>query len=420
MQMAGLKSVAGLVAGAFLVSSAMLSPQVHAQGSPPRVVLLIGDGVGASYWTAAASVADELAVERFPVMGLVKTRSSDSKVTDSAAAGTALSTGVRTYDGAIGVDPDSNSVTTVLELAQGSGMATGLVATSSITHATPAAFASHVPDRNMGWEIARQLAEADVDVILGGGRRFFDPNTRPDSVDLHSDVTARYPYVETAAELANLKTNEIHKLFGLFAEDHMPAEPLRSPTLPEMTRAALEVLDHDPDGFFLMVEGSQPDWRGHDNEPLDAVVAEMLDFDRAVAVALEYQGSHPETLIVVVADHETGGLAIQQAGSGRLMTEAAGAIDSTVARLAEISGFADPELAILADSATGSMTRLSSLLRRRAREMGDSSVLVARYTTGGHTAQMVPLFASGPGAEQFGGIQENWRIGELLKAAVGR
>jgi alkaline phosphatase len=353
-------------------------------------------------------------------MGLVKTRSSDSKVTDSAAAGTALSTGVRTYDGAIGVDPDSNSVTTVLELAQGSGMATGLVATSSITHATPAAFASHVPDRNMGWEIARQLAEADVDVILGGGRRFFDPNTRPDSVDLHSDVTARYPYVETAAELANLKTNEIHKLFGLFAEDHMPAEPLRSPTLPEMTRAALEVLDHDPDGFFLMVEGSQPDWRGHDNEPLDAVVAEMLDFDRAVAVALEYQGSHPETLIVVVADHETGGLAIQQAGSGRLMTEAAGAIDSTVARLAEISGFADPELAILADSATGSMTRLSSLLRRRAREMGDSSVLVARYTTGGHTAQMVPLFASGPGAEQFGGIQENWRIGELLKAAVGR
>ena len=409
-----------LLAGAVVVLCAMLSQPAIAQKPPTRVILIIGDGAGASYWTAAAFATDDLAVERFPVMGLINTSSSDSKITDSAASATALSTGVRTYNGAIGMDPDSNSVTTVLEVAQSRGMATGLVATSSITHATPAAFASHVPDRNMAWEIARQLANADVDVILGGGRSFFDPSSRPDSLDLHSGLVARYSYVESAAELAELQTDEIHKLFGLFAEEHMPAEPLRSPTLPEMTRAALEVLDHDPDGFFLMVEGSQPDWRGHDHEPLSAIVAEMLDLDRAIGVALEYQSSHPETLIVVTADHETGGLAIQQAGTRRLLTGAAAAADSTAAQLAEVISVAGRELATLADSTTWYMARLSSRMRRQAREVVDSSALVARYTTGGHTAQMVPLFASGPGAEQFGGIKDNWKIGELLIAVVRR
>ena len=418
--MTRLTSLAVLLAGAVVVSLATLSQQAIAQEPPTRVILIIGDGAGASYWTAAAFATDNLAVEEFPVMGLVDTRASDNKTTDSAAAGTAFSAGVRTYNGAIGVDPDSNSVTTVLEVAQSRGMATGLVATSSVTHATPAAFASHVPDRNMEWEIARQLAGADVDVILGGGRRFFDPNSRPDSLDLLSHIAARYSYIETAVELANLQTNELHKLFGLFTAGEMPAEPQRSPTLPEMTRAALEVLDHDPDGFFLMVEGSQPDWRGHDREPLGAIVAEMLDLDRAIDVALEYQSRRPETLIVVTGDHETGGLAIQQVGSGRLLTRAAAAADSTAAQLVEASSFADRELAMLADSAAGYMARLSRLMRRQARQMGDSSALVARYTTGDHTAQMVPLFASGPGAEQFGGIKDNWKIGELLMAVVRR
>jgi len=299
-------------------------------------------------------------------------------------------------------------------------MATGLVATSSITHATPASFASHVPDRNMEWEIARQLAGADVDVILGGGRRFFDPTGRPDSLDLLSHVAVRYSYIETAAELANLQTEELDKLLGLFTAAHMPAEPLRSPTLPAMTRAALEVLDHDPDGFFLMVEGSQPDWRGHDNEPLDAIVAEMLDLDRAIGVALKYQSRHPETLIVVTADHETGGLAIQQVRSSRLLTGAAAAADSAAAQVAEASSVGTPYLATLADSAALYLARLSGLMRRQARQMGDSLSLVARYTTTGHTSQMVPLFASGPGAERFGGIKGNWMIGQLLMDVVRR
>ncbi len=414
------RSLLALFVCAIFGLGVLLPGQAMAQDAPPRVIFFVGDGAGAAYWTAASLTADRLAVESFPVGGLVETGSSDSKVTDSAAAGTAFSAGIRTYNGAIGVDPDTVSVTTVLEIAQRRGMATGLVATSSITHATPAAFASHVENRNMEFEIARQLAAAEVDVILGGGRRFFSQSVRPDSVDLLSDVQARYPYIGTAAELADLETEGIRRLFGLFADAALPAAAERAPTLPAMTRAALEVLDHDPDGFFLMVEASQPDWRGHDREPLDILVAEMLDLDRAVGVALEYQKKHPETLIVVTGDHETGGLAVQQAWSQQLLTRSAEAADSLLASLADVDEVLKPETAAVADSTSMYLERLSGLLRRQARRTEDSPVMVARYTTGSHTAQMVPLFASGPGAEIFGGIKENWRIGELLRAAVER
>ena len=323
---------------------------------PGKVILFIGDGVGVSYWTLARFASEDLAISEFRVVGLVDTRASDSKITDSAAAATAYASGVRTYNGAIGVDADTTSVPTVLEQVRDRGWATGLVATSSVTHATPASFAAHVPLREMEFEIARQLVESGVDVLLGGGRRWFSPSTRPDWVDLVGSLSRTHTAAMDANQLWSVDLDSTDRLFGLFAEDGMPAAPLRTPGLPDMTRAAIEVLDHDEDGFFLMVEGSQPDWRGHDNEPAQAVTAEMLDFDRAIGVGLDYQRRHPETLIVVVADHETGGLAVHLANDS----------------------------------------------------------LRAAYTTEDHTAQMIPLFASGPSAERFGGIIDNWRVGELL------
>lgn len=365
-----------------------------AQESQPRVILLIGDGAGITYWTAALLAAESLAVQAFPVAGLVDTRASGNKVTDSAASATAYATGVRTYNGAIGVAPDTTVLETVLEMAQKRGMATGLIATSRITHATPASFAAHVPNRLMEWEIGKQILDHDVTVVLGGGAGIYDPARRPDSLDLRSQILQRYTYVETPEELAALNLDTVPSLFGMFAVSHMPRAvrpevslrdttiqiardsamvdsvttladttwvPDRSPTLPEMTAAALVVLDKDPDGFFLMVEGSQPDWRGHGNEPLATVEAEMLDLDGAVGVALEYQERHPETLIVVLADHETGGLALQ--------------FDST-------------------------------------------GTFREAYTTDSHTAEMIPLFAKGPGAVRFGGIIRNDRVGELLIEAV--
>ncbi|HEX7118698.1 MAG TPA: alkaline phosphatase [Longimicrobiales bacterium] len=349
-----------LGAGCAAASSEFVAPAPVASG-PTRLILFIGDGVGASYWTAARFASDALAVESFRVVGLVDTRSASHKVTDSAAGATVYATGVRTYNGAIGVGPDTLPRRTVLEVAEERGLATGLVATSTVTHATPGSFAAHVKSRRMEPEIARQMARQGIEVILGGGRQFFDGSAEGAS-DLLPELTRRYSYIETAEALRSLRGDTVDALLGLFAPSGMDrAIDGRTPTLEEMTRTALEVLDRDPDGFFLMVEGSQPDWRGHANEPLEAVTAEMLDYDRAIGAALEYQARHPETLIVVVADHETGGLAIQG---------------------------------------------------------GESGELVARYTTDYHTAQMIPLFARGPGAERFGGLITNERVGQLLLEAV--
>jgi alkaline phosphatase len=345
-----------------LILAALLlaAPGVPAAGQqpPPRVILFIGDGAGVGAWTAARVSADALAVDVLPVGGLVDTREGSGRITDSAASATALAAGVHTFNGAIGVGPDSQPVHTVVELAEARGMATGLVATSSVTHATPAAFAAHVVSRNQQFEIARQMAGQGIDVVLGGGRRYFDPAVRPDSVDLLGALRQRSTVVESAEALRALALDTVATLVGVFAEDGMPAAADRAPTLVEMTAAALATLDRDPDGFFLMVEGSQPDWREHDNAPLGAVAAEVLDMDRAVAVALEYCARRPETLVVVTADHETGGLAV------------------------------------VADS---------------------SGAFAAAYVSGDHTADLVPLFARGPGAERFGGMHSVDAIGRYLQ-----
>lgn len=349
-----------------------------AQAPAPRVILFIGDGVGVSYWSAALLAAESLAIRTFPVAGLVDTRNVNDEITDSAAGATVYAAGVRTYNGAIGLAADSTPVETVLEMAHRRRMATGLIATSRFTHATPASFAAHVVDRSMEWEIGKQIVEHDVTVVLGGGSVILDPTQRPDSLDLLSRVRRRYVYVETPAALRALNLDTVRTLFGMFDPSHMPAAlpramvsdtaphdttwtPARSPTLGEMTAAALAVLDHDPEGFFLMVEASQPDWRGHSNEPLEAVQAEMLDFDDAVRVALDYRRRYPETLIVVTADHETGGLALQE--------------DST-------------------------------------------RTVIAGYTSEGHTGELVPLFAVGPESPRFGGVIRNDRVGELLIEAL--
>jgi alkaline phosphatase len=355
--------VSGLLLVAACGSPRADSPSPQTVPSPPRIVLVIADGAGAAYWAAAHFAADALAVHRFPVGGLVDVQSASQRIADSAASATSYASGVQTYNGAIGVGMDSVPAPTVLELAARRGMSTGLVATSRITHATPAAFAAHVPNRAMELEIARQMVEHDVTVVLGGGRSMFDQRTRPDSLDLLGAIRRDHAYVETATALRALRADTVEALFGLFARDHMPAAAARTPTLSEMTAAALAVLDRNPAGFFLMVEGSQPDWRGHDNAPLGLLTAEMLDVDQAIAVALAYREQHPETLIVVTGDHETGGLALQYDSLGALS---------------------------------------------------------AAYSSGGHTATLIPLFAIGPGAERFGGISSNDRVGRMLIEAVGR
>ncbi len=335
------------------------------QSDPPRVILLIADGAGISHWTAGLLAGDSAAIWRFPVVGLVDTRNVNARITDSAASATAFATGVLSLNGFIGMGPDTVALETVLERAAARGMATGLVATSSIVHATPAAFAAHVPDRYLYDEIAAQIAGSSVDVLLGGGRQFFDPQKRDDGRDYLTALGRNRRWATGAADLAGDPVSGRPGLVGLFADNGMnAADEGRSPTLAEMTNAAIAVLDRDPDGFFLMVEASQIDWLAHDNEPFDRIAAEVLDCDEAIHVALDYVSGRPGALLIVVADHETGGLALLQGA-----------------------------------------------------EAGEWKVA---YGSDGHTAELVPLFASGTGSERFGGTHPIDEIGRRLAEIVLR
>jgi alkaline phosphatase len=400
-----------------IVAVLALASPVEAQR---RIILFIGDGVGVSQWTAARIASpDALAVSQFKVMGLVDTRASNALITDSGAGATAYATGVRSYYLSIGVGPDSQPVETVLEAAKLKGWATGLVATSSITHATPAAFASHVKSRASEFEIARQMTALGPDVMFGAGTRFFSPQARPDTQDLIGQLRMTHRVVTDAESFDALRDTTIRRAVGLFADTEMPHAARRTPTLPAMTKKAIDILSRDREGFFLMVEGSQTDWRAHDNMPMQWIVDEILDFDAAIGVALEYQRRVPDVLILVVADHETGGLAIETATDSAVMVAAADSLGRAIRGLVNARDLLSAPAADSADSAIVRMQITAVRLRANARG-AHTERLFADYTTPGHTAQMVPLFASGPGAEAFAGIIDNYRVGQMLLEIVRR
>ncbi|MBN2365272.1 MAG: alkaline phosphatase, partial [Calditrichaeota bacterium] len=307
----------------------------------------------------------ELAVDKMPVTGLMKVHSAGRLITDSAAGATAMATGHKTLNGMVGVLPDSTPVPTILEICRDQGLATGLVATSSITHATPACFASHIISRYKQEEIAVQLLQNKVDVLLGGGRKYFLPEimengSRSDNMNLVSEAQlAGYDYVESSLDLNN---SEQRKILGLFANEGFTNSD-DEPALAEMTRKAIEVLSQNTQGFFLVVEGSQIDWAGHNND-LEWLEREMLAFDEAVTVANKFAIENDETLIVVTADHETGGLSI---------------VDGKV---------------------SGENLRVS-------------------WATDGHTSQMVPVYASGKGANRFTGTLDNTEIPIIMTDLLG-
>lgn len=351
------------LAAAAALGASLPAPGASQEARPRNVVVMIADGAGVAHWTLARFAREDLAVGEFPVAGLVDTRGHDHVVTGSAAGATALSTGTRTFFGAVAVGPDSTSLETALEAARRGGMATGLVTTASIADATPAAFGAHAVSRNEQVSILRQMIGLPVDVLMGGGRRVFEVAPERAGVDLWAEAAGRYEIVESREELEAIGSGSGAPLLGVFARGEMPLAAERSPSLPAMVDVALDRLATSPEGFFLMVENEGTDSQAHNNADRDILVAEMLDFDDAVRLVLEYHRRDPRTLVVVTADHETGGTSLV-AGPGRIDT--------------------------------------------------------LSYATGGHSAALVPLFAVGPGAERFGGLKENREVGRLLLDAVGR
>jgi alkaline phosphatase len=327
---------------------------------PRNVILMIGDGMGvAQVFAGLTANGGHLFLDNFKHLGFAKTQSSDNYITDSAAAGTALSTGQKTYNGAIGVNTDKIAIKTILEMAEDKDLATGLVSTSAITHATPASFIAHQGSRGSYEDIAADFLKTDIDVFIGGGYKHF--TQRADKRDLTRELKQKgYQVLRNMDEIAKVKSG---KLAGLTADEHNEVFPKRKMDLPISTETALNILDQNKKGFFIMIEGSQIDWGGHANNTI-YVVNEMLDFDRAVGKALEFAAKDGETLIIVTADHETGGMAI-------------------------VGG----------DMQTGK--------------------LKGAFPTGDHTAIMVPVFAYGPGAANFTGIMDNTDIPKEIMKLLG-
>lgn len=273
--------------------------------TPKNIILMIGDGMSTPQICASMlSMDSATAFEKFPVTGLVKTHSKSHKITDSAAGGTAIATGNKTNNGMIGMNADSVAVPSMLEILSDKGMKTGIIATSYITHATPASFVAKNINRNNYEEIAQDFANSEkIDLLIGGGRKHF--NQRKDSLNLIETMKSEgWKYHDTL--ISSINTYE--KIMILADDGHMPPYPQRGNFLPDATYLALENLKND-NGFFLMIEGSQIDFACHDRDSA-YLVNEMHDFNNAINVVLDFAKANPNTLVIVTADHETGGLSI--------------------------------------------------------------------------------------------------------------
>lgn len=329
----------------------------QAQKAPKNVIIMIGDGMG--YNTVALRILDTKGAsnfERFNSIGSIKTYCADGKITDSAAGGSAFGIGEKTYNGAVGVDVNKTIKPNLMEVAQKNNTATGIVVTCALTHATPAAFSAHQPNRSMGEEIANDIANANIDLLVGGGMKYF--SKRKDGKDLIQKVKDRgySVYTDTSSYFAS----QNRKSMVILADDHMKAANKdRGNYLPRAVEKTINLLNENKKGFVMMIEGSQIDWACHGNDT-EMLRAEMADFDKTIGVALDFAKKDKNTLVLVFADHETGGVTLPPVETNSL-----------------------------------------------SEEYGDYTV---KYSTGAHSGTLIPVFAYGPGAETFQGIYENYEI----------
>jgi alkaline phosphatase len=446
---------------------------VSDEGQPVKnVIVMIADGCGSEHYTLARWYKGApLALDEI-LCGGVKTFISDSVIADSAPAATAFATGFRSSDNFVGVGPKSGTLRpdlepsedlryrplgTVLEGARLLGKATGLVATSRLSHATPAGYSTHVVARSLEEDIMEQIVYQHVDVLLGGGRDYLLPKgsqgKRTDGEDLWSELRAQgYVTVENRQQLESASGA---KVIGAFALGHMAPEIDRpsvrpdEPTLAEMTRHALRLLSADPDGFFLMIEGSQIDWANHANDPAH-LLGDMLAYDDAVQAVLEFAKQHGDTLVLSMSDHNTGGMSIGNRGTS--VTYSQTSLSELLDPLRKMHSSApemwrqlcvrtgasdtkpkdvDPQhvqevvsecwgvtltinearhlLALAGENADNPQNAFGALICPKVTAIG--------YTTHGHTGGDVPLFAYGPGRPI--GLLDAPEIGKVTARALG-
>ena len=330
---------------------------VDKENLPKSIIFVIADGTGIGHYTLSYYSNELFPYRDFDYIGLVATHPDDcskggcdtgfKKVTDSASSATAYSTGRKTFNGAIGVSKDNQKLETVVEIAEKYKMNTGLIATSTITHATPASFASHVNSRKEEYEIARQLSLSDVDLLFGGGKYFW-----PDSI-IDNFINKNGVLIEDI----NDEINSDSRVLGLFSDKALPKHSEgRIPKTVDMAKKALNFLSSKKNNFFLMIEESQVDWGGHRNDG-QYIKDEMESLSELISYLIEYQKEHPEILLVLTSDHECGGVAIHDHDDGNMHVN---------------------------------------------------------FTSTYHTANFVPIWATGPGSTYFGNFLDNTDVGNLL------
>jgi len=329
-------------------------------GKPKNIILIIGDGMGLAHIALAEYLHKPPSpLAQMEVVGLQKTYSSDNLETDSGAAGTAMSCGVKTFNSSIGEDADSNAVSSIMDIAHKHGLKTGFVVTCSVVHATPAVFYAHVDSRGSYEEIAKQLVAADIDLFVGGGERYFFDRAS-DKTDLLKVLDSKnYKVIRNGDIFGQTHLDKINideRIACFTAMDDPPRSTEGRNYLPGIAVDAIEALNQRSDkGYFMMIEASQIDWASHANDA-DWLASEMQDMYDMLEAVLEKVKADENTLLIVTADHECGYLSIKGKKYPRL-------------------------------------------------EFGSKV----------HSSQMVPVFATGPGAEEFLGIYENTEIFHKMK-----
>lgn len=399
--------------------------------TPRRIIWLIGDGMGVGQITAAAYAADQpLAMLGMAETGVASTHEHEFVTTDSAASATAMASGHKTQFEGVGVVPGTTRADeeledlhsrTVIDEAQRVEWRTGLVATTSVVDATPAAFAAHRANRRSKDGIAVDLVDSGVDVLIGGGRKHFEG--RSDGVDLIRRLRSRgYSVASTPIGLKRVARKN-HKVVALLADGDLPEVTAGRPmTLAEMTGQAIASLDEDnDDGFFLMVEGS---WIDRESHELDAAgtIAETLDFDAAVAAALAYARGRDDTLVVVNADHETGGLSVLDPDRVAGLIDAVGGAAAANADTAFPNGDSAPAIearaigdAMAAATGSGEMLPAYGFLSTASRPSFSGPSFVYKAM---HSPTLVPVFAEGPAARFVAAARDNAQLGLRVRALI--
>lgn len=429
-----------------------VEPQI---GQVKNVIVLVFDGTGSTHTTLARWYkGSPLALDQM-IVGGVRTYSAESVITDSAPAATAFATGYKSNTKLISVLPSKvtmpgvpvikeedklKPVATVLEGAKMLGKSTGLIATSNIQHATPAAFSSHWPDRNNYNEIAEQQVYQNIDVVLGGGKKFLLPKNlggvRDDGDNLLEELRKiGYQFVENSEQMFSAKGP---KLWGAFASEAMAYDMDRAntsePSVAQMTGKAINILKENPKGFFLFVEGSKVDWASHANDPI-GVISDVLAFDQAVSVALEFAKKDKNTLVIAFADHSNGGMSIGNKNSNKtydttslstlldplkkakltgeglerkLNADRSNIID-VMNRYYGVSDLSKDEIAAIKDAKPGTLNAVvGPILSKRS---------IIGWTTTGHSGEDVFLYAYGPGKPS--GLIENTEIAKIVATKLG-